>query len=170
MTSTQSRRRLFSGLQFKQSATRVILAGALTAGAAIAGLASAQIATGTTGIDASGSTASEIAACNSGATPQDRETCLREARSASAEKRSGQLGGSSPLTANAMQRCDVFQGDEKVACQARVVGIGDSKGSVGGGGVVREVESVTVPADGSPVRVQPQTSSGTLLVIPDAKK
>lgn len=155
-------------LCLNRSAARCLAA--FAASVAFAGVASAQIATETTGIDASGNTASEIAACNSGATPQARDTCLREARNASAEKRSGQLGGSSPLGANALQRCDVFQGDEKVACQARVVGVGDKQGSVGGGGVIREVESVTVPADGSAVSVQPKTSSGTLLVIPDSKK
>ena len=38
--------------------------------------ATAQVATGTTGIDASGSYQSEVNACLTGKTQQDRDTCL----------------------------------------------------------------------------------------------
>lgn len=143
---------------------------ALALAAAATTVASAQVATGTTGIDASGNTAAEVAACKTGSTPQARETCLREARNAGAERRTGQLDSNGASGANAAQRCEVFQGDEKIACQARIAGIGETKGSVGGGGVLREVETVVVPADGSPVRVTPQTDSGRIVVIPGAPK
>jgi hypothetical protein len=128
--------------------------------------ATAQIASGTTGIDASGNTQSEIAACNTGRTQQDRETCLTEARNASAEKRAGKMdGGSAEPKANAMKRCDALTGEEQVACRARIAGYGETQGSVAGGGVIRQVETVVVPADATSVRIQPQTSSD-IVVIP----
>lgn len=112
--------------------------------------ATAQIASGTTGIDATGNTASEIAACNNGTSQQSRETCLTEARNASAARRAGQLNsGSGTLDANAAQRCDALQGDDKLACQARMAGAGTTQGSVSGGGVIREIE-VVVPATTQP--------------------
>ena len=113
--------------------------------------ASAQIASGTTGIDATGNTASEIAACNNGSSQQSLDTCLTEARNASAARRAGQLSsGSGTLDANAAQRCDALQGDDKLACQARIAGAGTAQGSVAGGGVIREIE-VVVPATTQPV-------------------
>ena len=143
---------------------------ALALTAAFATVTSAQVATGTTGIDASGSTASEVAACNTGITQQARDTCLREARNAASDKRAGKLDSNGATGANALQRCEVFQGEEKIACQARVIGVGETKGSVAGGGVTREVETVVLPADGSPVRVTPQTGNANIVVIPAAPK
>ena len=136
--------------------------------AATAQLASAQIASGTTGIDATGNASSEMAACNSGQTQQDRETCMKEVRNANAEKRAGKLDNAGgQFDANAAQRCSVLTGEDKIACEARVLGIGTTQGSVAGGGVLREVETVVVPNDGSAVRVQPQTDS--IVVIPAAR-
>ncbi|RYX91029.1 MAG: hypothetical protein EOO28_27320 [Comamonadaceae bacterium] len=133
--------------------------------------ATAQVAAGTTGIDASGNTSAEVAACNSGRTQQDRDTCLKEARNASAEKKAGKVDNAGgQFAANALQRCDVLAGDDKIACQARIVGYGNTAGSVAGGGVIREVESVSVPADATSVTVQPQTKSDTILVIPAPAK
>ncbi|TWO72451.1 hypothetical protein FN976_07050 [Caenimonas sedimenti] len=111
------------------------------------GAATAQVATGTTGIDASGSYQQEVQACNSGATQQDRETCLKEARNAQADKRRGVLDTAGSLEANAMTRCNVFtSGEDKAACEARVMGAGNIEGSVAGGGLIRELETVTPPA------------------------
>lgn len=133
--------------------------------------ATAQVAAGTTGIDASGKTSVEVAACNSGRTQQDRDTCLQEARNAGAEKKAGKVDNAGgQFAANALQRCDVLAGDDKIACQARIVGYGNTAGSVAGGGVIREVESVSVPADATSVTVQPQTNSDTILVIPAPAK
>ena len=141
---------------------------AVVALSATAHIASAQIASGTTGIDATGNASSEMAACNSGQTQQDRETCMKEVRNANAEKRAGKLDNAGgQFDANAVERCKVFTGEEKIACEARVLGIGNAQGSVAGGGVIREVETVVVPSDGSAVRVQPQTDS--IVVIPAAK-
>ncbi len=149
-------------LRLAASVTAFVL---LTFGAVT--VASAQIASGTTGIDATGNAQSELAACISGKTQQDRETCMTEVRNANAAKRAGKVdnsGGS--FRQNALSRCDVFQGEEQIACQARVVGYGDAAGSVAGGGVLKQVETVVVPADATTIRVQPQTQSGDIVVIP----
>ncbi|MES2978406.1 MAG: hypothetical protein V4731_08290 [Pseudomonadota bacterium] len=158
-------------LQDSTSATSArlpLLAGLGLAALLCFGSAMAQTP-GPTGIDASGSTRQEKAACNSGMTQQDYATCMREANNAAADKQGGKLdSNSSALRENALQRCEVLTGEDKIACQARVVGIGSSSGSVAGGGVVRQVETVVVPADAGTVTIQPQTSSD-LVVIPAVK-
>ena len=127
--------------------------------------ATAQVATGTTGIDASGSYQQEVNACMTGKTQQDRETCLKEARNAQADKKRGVLDNASgQFDANAAARCDVLAGEEKAACQARVLGYGNTTGSVAGGGVLREVETVVLPSGSSSVTIQPKTSDPVVLV------
>jgi hypothetical protein len=149
-------------LRLAASLTALIL---LTVGAISA--ASAQIASGTTGIDATGNAQSELAACNNGKTQQDRQTCITEVRNANAARRAGKVDNSGgKFKENALARCDVFKGEEQVACQARIVGYGDAAGSVAGGGVIRQVETVVVPADATNVKIQPQTQSGDIVVIP----
>jgi len=130
------------------------------------GAATAQVAvTGTTGIDATGSYRSEVNACMSGLTQQDRDTCLKEARNAQADKRRGVLDTQGPLDANAMARCEVFTGGEdKAACQARTLGMGSAQGSVAGGGLIKEVETVVLPAGQSSVTIEPKTSDPVVLV------
>ena len=128
--------------------------------------ATAQVAAGTTGIDATGNAASEMAACNNGTSQQSRETCMTEVRNANAAKRAGQLNNDGEqLKANALVRCNVLQGEDKIACEARVSGFGSPQGSVAGGGVLTQVETVVVPT-GEPVIIQPQTSTDTIIVIP----
>lgn len=130
------------------------------------GAATAQVAgAGATGIDASGSYQQEVQACMSGRTQQDQATCLKEARNAQADKRRGLLETQGQLQANAMARCDAFRGGEdKAACQARVMGFGSTAGSVAGGGLIREVETVVLPAGQSSVTVEPQTSEPVVLL------
>ena len=129
--------------------------------------ATAQIAVGTTGIDATGNANSEMAACNNGKTHQDRETCLIEVKNANAAKRAGKVDNAGgQFQANAMQRCNVLPPEDKVACEARVAGYGSPQGSVAGGGVINEIETVVVPKNAGPVTIQPKTSSDTILVIP----
>ncbi|MDB5889575.1 MAG: hypothetical protein JWP47_406 [Polaromonas sp.] len=153
----------------QRTMSAAIRAIAFTALAAM-GSASAQVTPGATGIDATGNAQSEMAACNNGKTQQDRETCMREVRNANAEKRAGKLDGSSTrLDANAMQRCDALTGDDKIACRARVAGYGNTSGSVGSGGVIRQVETVVVPADASSVTIQPKTNADNIIVIPAVK-
>jgi hypothetical protein len=129
--------------------------------------ATAQIAAGTTGIDATGNAQSEMAACNNGKTQQDRATCLIEVKNANAAKRAGKVDNAGgQFQANAMQRCNVLPSQDRVACEARVAGYGNPQGSVAGGGVITEIETVVVPNKAGPVTIQPKTSSDTILVIP----
>lgn len=130
--------------------------------------ATAQVATGApgaTGIDASGSYQQEVQACMTGRTQQDRDTCLKEARNAQADKKRGLLDNAgAQFQANAAARCDVLSGEEKAACQARVMGYGNTSGSVAGGGVLREVETVVMPEGRGSVTIEPKTSDPVVLV------
>jgi hypothetical protein len=127
--------------------------------------ATAQVATGTTGIDASGIYQQEVQACMSGRTQEDQATCLREARNAQAEKKRGALDNAGgQFQANAVARCDVLTGEDKAACQARMMGFGSTSGSIAGGGLLREVETVVLPAGSSSVTIQPQTSDPVVLI------
>lgn len=139
-----------------------LLAAALLAATA----ATAQVASGTTGIDATGNVQSERAACVSGKTQQDRATCLREANNAAADKRAGKLDSGTNYAANALARCDVLTGEDKAACQARIAGYGNTSGSVAGGGVIREVETVVVPANATSVVIEPKTADPVLVIQP----
>jgi hypothetical protein len=115
--------------------------------------ATAQVATGTTGIDGSGSY------------QQEANACLKEARNAQADKKRGVLDNAGArFDANAAARCDVLAGEEKAACQARVMGYGNTTGSVAGGGVLREVETVVLPAGESSVTIEPKTADPVVLV------
>lgn len=130
--------------------------------------ATAQVATGTantTGIDASGSYSLEVQACMTGRTQQDRETCLREARNAQADKKRGVLDNAgAQFQSNAVARCEVLAGEDKAACQARMMGYGNTSGSVAGGGLLREVETVVMPEGRSTVTIEPKTSDPVVLV------
>jgi hypothetical protein len=132
--------------------------------------ATAQVA-GTTGIDASGNYQQEVQACTEGRSQQDRDTCLREARNARADKQHGQLDAApGTLNANARARCDALAGEEKSACEARVLGYGTATGSVAGGGVLREVETVVVPPGRGDLRVEPKTSGAPVVVVPPSPR
>jgi hypothetical protein len=130
--------------------------------------ATAQVATaGSTGIDATGSYQSEVQACMSGQTQQSREDCLKEARNAQADKARGVLDNSGSQQANAMGRCDVHaSGEDQAACRARIMGMGSVQGSVAGGGLIRESETVVLPSGQHSVTVKPQTSSDTIVLVP----
>ena len=130
------------------------------------GAATAQVAIGATGIDASGSYQQEVQSCMSGNTQQSQADCLKEARNAQADKKRGVLDTQGPLQANALSRCDVFKGgEEKAACQARIMGMGSTSGSVAGGGLIREVETVILPEGSASVTIQPQTSSDPVVLL-----
>jgi hypothetical protein len=135
--------------------------------AAVFGMSAAlaQVAAGTTGIDATGNYESEVQACRSGQTQQDTETCLREARNARADRSAGAASRSPEnLTGNAVARCEALSGEDKAACQVRVLGYGSTSGSVAGGGVLTSVETVVVPAGATSVLIEPKTSSPVLLM------
>jgi uncharacterized protein YgiB involved in biofilm formation len=127
--------------------------------------ATAQVATGTTGIDATGSYQHEVQSCLSGNTQQDRDTCLREARNAQGDKKRGlQDNAPAGFDANAAARCDVLTGEDKSACKVRVLGFGNTTGSVAGGGVLSEVETVVLPPGSGSVTIMPKTSDPVVLV------
>ena len=129
------------------------------------GAATAQVASIDTGIDDSGSYQHEVQSCMSGKTQQDRATCLREARNAQADKQRGVLDNSGNLQANAMQRCTLHPaGEERAACEARVMGMGNMEGSVAGGGVLHEVETVVLPNGDKNVRIDAQTDNPVVLM------
>lgn len=138
------------------------------------GAATAQIATAASadmGIDNSGSYQSEVQACLSGHTQQSRADCLKEARNSHADKARGRLDTRGNLQANAMDRCHVFStGEDKAACQARVMGMGEVEGSVAAGGLLRESETVVLPSDQHAVTVMPQTSEPIVLVPSDSTR
>ena len=126
--------------------------------ALLAMTASAQIASGTTGIDATGNAASEMAKCKNGTSQQSQETCMTEVRNAAAAKRAGKIDNAAgPYRTNALKRCDVLQGDNKLDCEARVAGDGSPQGSVAGGGVLTQVETVVVtPNKSDTISVSPK--------------
>ena len=130
--------------------------------------ATAQISSppGATGIDASGSYQRERAACLAGATQQDKATCLEEANNAAADKKRGliQSEADRTLVANATQRCEALGGEDRAACMARVMGMGNTSGSVAGGGVIKEVETVVLPPGQSSVVIEPKTANPVLIV------
>lgn len=81
----------------------------------------------------------ERADCMMGRTHQPRNVCLREARAAYAQARSGQLSsandGPQQWQANALQRCQAQPPEERDLCERRVRE-GQVVGSVDGGGQI----------------------------------
>lgn len=123
-----------------------------------------------TGINDSGNYNQEVQACLSGRSHQARETCLEEARNAQAAKRRGELSkGNENFMANAVARCQPLSGEYKAACEARVMGFGTASGSVAGGGLLREVETVVLPPGTDRVRIEAQTPNPVVLVPSPAK-
>lgn len=143
----------------------------LAVGAATAQIAVAETATpsfpGAATIDDSGSYQAEVQACKSGKTQQDQATCLKEARNAAAEKNRGRLNEYGGHEQHAVARCDVHQtAEDRAACQARILGYGEVDGSVAGGGLIREVETVVMPAGQNSITVEPKTESGPVVLTP----
>jgi hypothetical protein len=129
--------------------------------------AAAQVAGAPTGaaLDASGDYQSEVRACMQGKTGQAQADCLKEARNAQADKKRGVLDNSNAqFQANARARCGSLAGEDKAACEARMMGYGTVSGSVAAGGVLREVETVVMPQGQDSVTVDPKTADPVLLV------
>lgn len=86
----------------------------------------------------------DMAVCNSGQSNQDAATCRREAQNALAEAKRNGLNAARPSEQqqNALRRCSVHQGDDRIDCEARMRGEGRVKGSAASGGVLRESETV----------------------------
>jgi hypothetical protein len=88
--------------------------------------------------------AREMAVCNSGLSNQMVDTCRREAGSALAEARRGQLNNApDQYQANALRRCETHTGDDRQACEARILGQGDITSGAQAGGVLRKSITVT---------------------------
>ncbi len=102
-------------------------------------------ATAAVAADASGSYQQERAACLSGQTQQDKETCLREAGAARGEAKRGNLTESPISSQNAQARCNVLPPADRDDCIRRIQGDGTVSGSVDSGGVLRETRTI-VPA------------------------
>lgn len=116
-------------------------------------------------LDTSGSYQSEVQACKAGKTGEDLATCLKEARNAQADKKRGLVNDSGTnYQANARARCNVLKGEDKAACEARMMGYGTVSGSVAAGGVLREVETVVMPPGQASVTVDAKTSEPVVLV------
>jgi hypothetical protein len=116
-------------------------------------------------LDASGSYSNEVQACKAGKTAEDQATCLKEARNAQADKKRGVLdNANAQFQANARARCNSLSGEDKAACDARMMGYGTVSGSVAGGGLLREVETVVMPPGQGSVTVAPKTSDPVVLV------
>jgi hypothetical protein len=85
----------------------------------------------------------DMAVCNSGQSNQSAATCRRDAGSALAEAKRGTLHTNAPqYQRNALLRCAVHQGDDRVACEARIVAQGDVTTETQAGGLLRK--SITV--------------------------
>lgn len=87
---------------------------------------------------------SDMIVCNSGQSQQSAVDCRREAGSALAEARRGSIQNKpEQYQSNALQRCAVHQGDDRVACEARITGQGDITSGVEAGGLLRKSITVT---------------------------
>ena len=87
----------------------------------------------------------ETAACAAVRSPDDRANCLSEASTRFASTQPDNADESPAiLQRNALRRCEVLAGDERLACVARVQGLGRVSGSVESGGIYRELVVITV--------------------------
>ncbi len=93
------------------------------------------------------------ALCLSGQSNQETDACLYDAALAvETAKRRGYEVGPVPYAENARQRCDALKGDDRNDCVARMGGAGTVSGSVGAGGLYRELVTITR----GPVPTQPE--------------
>ena len=90
----------------------------------------------------------DVAACKSGATGQDQAACLREAGAARQEASRNNLkdGSADQLQQNMLDRCNRLPADSRQDCVTQMTSPTNVRGSVQGGGVLRETV-IQVPAD-----------------------
>lgn len=89
----------------------------------------------------------ERSACEHAPDSTDRAACLREAAAARDEARRGVLGNTtSDYDRNAMARCDALPSAERDNCLRRTRGEGETRGSVGEGGIYREYRELELPS------------------------
>jgi len=122
---------------------------ALVAGGALLGATVAGAADSIKLSNAQSVYQSDRAACLKGATNQDQATCLKEAGAALQEaKRGGLDDGQARLEQNQLLRCEGQPPEDRQNCVRRMKGEGSTSGSVGAGGIYREL----VVPDASPQR------------------
>ena len=116
------------------------LAAALVLGAGLAQAAAPR----TTAAEIQAQYEQERAVCLSGQSNQDRATCLQEAGAARNDARRGLLeeSQSTNYRRNALERCRIFDGEDARDCRARMLGAGKISGSVGAGGLLRELVTI----------------------------
>ncbi len=92
----------------------------------------------------------ERARCASGNTGQDQASCLRSAGAAYDATRQNRLhDANKDYDANAVSRCAALPAADRADCEARVSGMGLQRGSVKGGGDIKETVT-TIPAGPAP--------------------
>ena len=81
----------------------------------------------------------DVQACRSGKTGQNFDACMKEAKAVYAAPVAAGASGTAEQRQRAeLLRCDVFTGDERTACVARLSGEATVSGSVAGCGILRE--------------------------------
>lgn len=86
----------------------------------------------------------DMAACNSGQSHQDLATCRREAGSALTEARRGHLNDApGQYQQNALLRCKLHEGEDRLACETRMGANGTTEGRAATGGILRQGVIVT---------------------------
>ncbi|CAB3873763.1 hypothetical protein [Achromobacter piechaudii] len=93
----------------------------------------------------------DVANCKSGKSNQDRETCMREAGAAREEARRQNLkeGSSDQYQQNMVDRCNRLPAASRQDCMTQMSSPTNVRGSVQGGGVLRETV-IQVPAGSVP--------------------
>lgn len=87
--------------------------------------------------------------CLSGASSQDRATCLREAGAALQEAPRGGLTDGASIEQNKFARCGYHKNlEDRSYCERRMRGEGTTSGSAESGGILRELTVIVPAAEG----------------------
>lgn len=112
--------------------------------------ATGAVAAGSDSADALTRYRQERDVCTEGRSNQDLQTCLREAGAALQASRQTQPADRPAVdSGNKAKRCDALRGDEARDCIARMKDQGTTSGSVAGGGILREIVTITPVAPAS---------------------
>ena len=111
----------------------------VVAAATLLGATVALAASPDTPSDAQARYRQDMAVCTSGQSNQAIATCRLEATNALAAARRGNLSAApDQYQQNALLRCDAHQGDDRIACVARILGEGNVESGVMDGGLLRK--------------------------------
>ena len=125
-------------------------------------LAAGAVQAQSSGASAQSSYQQDVAACKSGRTGQALDACLREAGAARQERSRQNLREESPeqLQQNMVARCNRLPETQRQNCVTQMTAPGNVRGSVQGGGVLRETV-IQVPAGTAP-GMAPAPGTGTM--------